>query len=184
MITLRCGLVRTLATAVAAVAGRWLLTAPPAGQDTGFEALLLRTCSLALATCLAWAWLAVSTVVLDAVRRRPRERRGVPAGLRRLVLAGCGVALAAGVSPALATPGPVPIADTAPRVVVVPVAEQPHVVVHPGDSLWAIAARALPAHASDADVSRAWRRLYDRNRAVIGADPSLIRPGQRLELPR
>jgi hypothetical protein len=183
MIFFRCALVWALATTAAAVAARWLLTA----GGSGFEGLLLRTCSLALAACIAWAWLATSAVVLDALRRRQRARRGVPAGLRRLVLAGCGVALVAGASPALATPGPVPL--TATPVVVVPATAAPatvapRVVVRPGDSLWAIAARHLPAGASDRQVADQWHRIYATNRAVIGDDPDVLHPGQRLEIPR
>ena len=186
MIFLRCALVWTLASTLTAALGRWLLTAPPVA---GFEGLLLRTCSLALIACLAWAWLATTSVVLDAVRRRARARRGVPAGLRRLVLAACGVALVAGASPALATPGPVSLADHTPpstgaQVVVVPRLDPARVVVRPGDSLWAIAARHLPPDATAPRVTEAWHRIYATNRAVIGPDPDLLRPGQRLELPR
>ncbi len=55
-------------------------------------------------------------------------------------------------------------------------------VVAPGDSLWAIAARVLPPSATAAEVDRAWRTLWHRNRSVIGPDPDLISPGQRLDL--
>ena len=56
-------------------------------------------------------------------------------------------------------------------------------VVVPGDTLWDIARRHLPAGATDAQVARAWPRWYAVNRAVIGPDPALIRPGMRLRLP-
>jgi nucleoid-associated protein YgaU len=52
-----------------------------------------------------------------------------------------------------------------------------------GDCLWTIAAHRLPPTATAAEVDRAWRAIYDANRAVIGSDPNLIRPGQILELP-
>ncbi|MGW3383706.1 nucleoid-associated protein YgaU [Streptomyces albogriseolus] len=45
-------------------------------------------------------------------------------------------------------------------------------VVRPGDTLSAIAAR----HGTD------WQRLYAANRDVIGDDPDVIVPGQRLDL--
>lgn len=64
-----------------------------------------------------------------------------------------------------------------------PVAE---VEVRRGDSLWAISVRALLASGRSptvAAVDRHWRRLYELNRAVIGDDPDLIRPGQVLVLP-
>ena len=56
------------------------------------------------------------------------------------------------------------------------------VVVRAGDTLWALAARDLPAPATDRQVSARWQRVYRRNRAVIGPDPDLIRPGQVLKL--
>lgn len=46
--------------------------------------------------------------------------------------------------------------------------------VRSGDSLYAIASRQ--------DVDGGWQRLYERNRQVVGADPDLIIPGQRLAL--
>ena len=54
------------------------------------------------------------------------------------------------------------------------------VVVLRGDSLWSIAAAHLPANASSADIDHSWHRWYAANRAVIGADPNLILPGQIL----
>ncbi|MFI7605915.1 transglycosylase family protein [Micromonospora sp. NPDC049366] len=47
-------------------------------------------------------------------------------------------------------------------------------VVKPGDTLSEIAA----AHR----VAGGWEALYERNRKVVGADPGLIFPGQRLSL--
>jgi LysM repeat protein len=57
------------------------------------------------------------------------------------------------------------------------------VVVRPGDSLWRIAARDLGPTATDDQISEAWPRWWTANRAVIGADPELIQPGQRLTPP-
>ncbi len=57
------------------------------------------------------------------------------------------------------------------------------VVVHRGDTLWSIAARHLAPGASDAEIAAAWPRWYAANRAVIGPDPQLILPGQRLRPP-
>ncbi len=62
-------------------------------------------------------------------------------------------------------------------------AEPEVVVVHRGDSLWAIAARHLGGHPSDAQIDHAWRAWYAANRAVVGADPDLILPGQQLRPP-
>ncbi|MFI8996052.1 transglycosylase family protein [Streptomyces sp. NPDC053542] len=46
--------------------------------------------------------------------------------------------------------------------------------VRPGDNLSAIAA--------EHGLAEGWTGLYDANEGVIGADPDLIRPGQRLDL--
>lgn len=58
------------------------------------------------------------------------------------------------------------------------------VVVRRGDSLWDIAARHLGAGASAAEVAAEWPRWHAANRGVVGDDPDLIRPGQRLTPPR
>lgn len=57
------------------------------------------------------------------------------------------------------------------------------VLVRPGDSLWAIAARRLGPAASTADVASYWRGIHTANAEVVGSDPDLILPGQRLRLP-
>lgn len=57
------------------------------------------------------------------------------------------------------------------------------VVVHRGDSLWAIVARALGPHARDARVAAEWPRWYAANRSAIGDDPNLLRPGTILRPP-
>ena len=56
-------------------------------------------------------------------------------------------------------------------------------VVRRGDTLWDIAARHLGPNASAVDISRAWPAWYAANRAVIGTDPSVIRPGELLVPP-
>ncbi|WP_372594892.1 LysM peptidoglycan-binding domain-containing protein, partial [Actinotalea sp.] len=56
------------------------------------------------------------------------------------------------------------------------------VEVEPGDSLWSIAAEHLGT-ADPGWVAREWPRWYEANRATIGADPDLIRPGQVLHAP-
>jgi len=57
------------------------------------------------------------------------------------------------------------------------------VVVAPGDTLWAIAARSLRPNASTTAIAGAWPRWYAANRSVIGADPDLIIPGTVLRPP-
>ncbi|MBV9290883.1 MAG: LysM peptidoglycan-binding domain-containing protein [Frankiales bacterium] len=57
------------------------------------------------------------------------------------------------------------------------------VVVRPGDSLWTIAARRLGRRATPTAVAASWPRWWATNRSVIGANPDLIHPGQRLTPP-
>jgi nucleoid-associated protein YgaU len=57
------------------------------------------------------------------------------------------------------------------------------VVVRRGDTLWDIAERHLGPGATAAEVAAAWPRWYAANRAVVGPDPGLILPGQRLVPP-
>ena len=161
----------------------------------GVLLLCLGWLSVVLTAAVAEAWRGVAPTGRDASRPSP--------GVRRVVLAACGVALvSAAVSPAVAagTAGhrdrparlqgaallsglPLPERAVAPR-------RAPHgaprhdVVVRPGDSLWAIARRELPPGASDAAVTECWHAIYAANRVVIGPDPDLVRPGQRLLLPR
>jgi nucleoid-associated protein YgaU len=54
--------------------------------------------------------------------------------------------------------------------------------VRPGDSLWAIAERTLPASADDAAVDARWRRIHRLNATRV-PDPDLIRPGTVLRVP-
>jgi len=58
------------------------------------------------------------------------------------------------------------------------------VLVRPGDSLWLIAARRLGSTADDHHIASAWPYWYRANRRVIGSDPNLLEPGQRLVTPR
>lgn len=57
------------------------------------------------------------------------------------------------------------------------------VTVRSGDSLWAIAGRQLGDSARPAQIAAVWPRWYATNRATVGADPNLLRPGMRLHAP-
>lgn len=74
------------------------------------------------------------------------------------------------------------VSPSAPSAPAASIAEATHVVA-PGDSLWAITADLLGEGASDADIAQWWPQLYEANRDVIGANPSLIHPGQELAIP-
>lgn len=175
-----------------------------------FDALVAAGAAVLLAGCTSWGWLATSAVVLEAITGRTRRRTSCPQLLRRWVLLACGVALAAGAAPATAAgghDGPVasaqrpgaedrnvlaglPIPDLAtgpPQRTGRPPLLQAHATreirVAPGDTLWELAARDLPADASTAAVDRHWRRLWQVNRARVGPDPDVIQPGTSLRLP-
>lgn len=60
---------------------------------------------------------------------------------------------------------------------------QQAVRVRPGDNLWAIASRTLRTN-DGALITRFWRRIYRKNRSLIGDDPNVLGVGQILELPR
>lgn len=57
------------------------------------------------------------------------------------------------------------------------------VTVTSGDSLWHLAAAELGPLATDIEIAERWPDWHTANRAVIGDDPSLIRPGQTLIVP-
>lgn len=64
-----------------------------------------------------------------------------------------------------------------------PGADEGTVVVHRGDTLWAIAAATFDDDATDAEILRAVVRWHEANRDLIGDDPDLILPGQVLHAP-
>jgi hypothetical protein len=59
----------------------------------------------------------------------------------------------------------------------------PTVTVHPGDSLWSITADSLGPDASAAAIAVEWPYWYRANRKVIGSDPGLLQPGDKLSPP-
>ncbi len=187
------------------------LTLQLGGQVGDFESVLVAGCTLAGVVCTAWLWGLVTLVVAEALQGRTSQR--TPAVVRRVVLTACGVSLAGGfVVPAQAdrdTPPPGSGGATQSLVVGLPVPDRattttewlgavagsrpgreashaatPDAVrVEPGDTLWGLAEVSLPAGATTDEVDRRWRAIYRANRDTIGADPDLIRPGQRLVLP-
>jgi hypothetical protein len=172
-----------------------------------FDAVLVHACEVAVCGCAAWLWLATLVVTADAARGRERSTRGVPPAWRRLLLAACGVGLAAGLgAPAHARDGSgasrvegLPFPDRATTTTHVSQVfaraasrqvgarssppEPAIVVVQPGDTLWDLARAALPTEADDATVAARVLQIHRANRGVIGANPDLIRPHQRLRMP-
>ena len=140
-------------------------------------------CLAALAAAALWACLVSACVVVEVWRARRQGRR---VRLRQVVLTCCGVALAVPVGQASADDRglaglPMPDRAIGPARHHAPPA--PSVVVRPGDCLWHLAARDLPVGATHQQVTTRWRAIYRLNRALIGPDPDVIEPGQRLVLP-
>jgi nucleoid-associated protein YgaU len=124
------------------------------------------------------AGVAIATLLPGALRRAGRTAA--------VIITTLGVAgLVAVATPSVADPLP-PIVRLAPGPVPVEIANRVHEVVR-GESLWRIAATTIEARTDsrprNAAVAGFWPRIYERNRTVIGDDPNLILPGQRLEIP-
>jgi nucleoid-associated protein YgaU len=183
----RCAVVALVATTLAAAALRLLAGWWPSADP------VVGLCLAALVAATTWAWLATLSAVGEAWRGCPARRRTT---LRRVVFACCGVALAApaaGASadeqqplpPAPASVAGLPFPDRAVGPAHPPASGRTRtVVVEPGDCLWHLAAAGLPADATPAEITARWREIYRLNRTLIGADPDLIEPGQRLVVPR
>jgi LysM domain len=175
-----------------------------------FDEVLVHACEVAVCGCAAWLWLATVVMTADAAHGREHHTLGVPRAWRRLVLAACGVALVGSLgAPAHARDGgrTSPLeglrlpdrAATTTHVSQVFARAAAHqssmqgggtsdarprvVVVRPGDTLWDLARTELPPGADDATVAARVRQIHRANRAVIGANPDLIRPHQRLRMP-
>ncbi len=176
-----------------------LLAQPEALHRQPLDVALTEIAALALLGCAVWMWAATTAVVVEVLRRRVATspwQHVVPAGVRRVVLAACGVALAGGLAQPSYAGGPqahhphvhhrpsvlsgLPLPD---RAVVPPPAARRTARVRPGDTLWSLAARDLPPGSPDALVAARWHAIYAANRALIGPDPDVITPGQRLRLP-
>jgi nucleoid-associated protein YgaU len=162
-----------------------------AGPGDSFDVALVWGCAGAVAAATCWLWVVATVVTIDALRGLATvRRRGIPAVVRTALLVLGGAAIAGGLASPVVAVGQGPVGPHVlaglrlpERVAVGPAAGAPVVTpavrevrVAPGDTLWDIAARRLGAGAS-------WPAIYALNRDVIGPDPGVIRPGQRLALP-
>jgi hypothetical protein len=202
----RSCLVAVLVGMAAAIAGLWWLTAELLeGVQDGPATLDEAVGSAAAAACwLCLAWLA-SAVVCSVVAALPgavgRSASAVadllaPWALRKALIAGLGLTVVS--SPTATAAEPVHL-EAGPAVRAMAQidrlhldgihtdfpsldrpAEPAYVTVGPGDCLWSIARRQLGPRAGDAEIAAAWPAWYAANRAVIGPDPNLLQPGQRL----
>lgn len=163
-----------------------------------FGDLLVTGASWALVIGAAWGALIVSAgiaEVLTSGRLALTARLGCPAPARRALLAGLGIVLASGgaVVAGPVSAAPAPLGSGTRTGLGLPVPARPtgsayavprqRVEVQPGDSLWRVAREHSRATASEQDIARLVARTYRANRPVIGADPDLIQPGQRLHIP-
>lgn len=175
-----------LATASLALLGPDVSDTVATISGPDFPQALLAAGSLVQLTVSAWV---VVVIGLAQVRGTSRILGAIAPGmLRRALFAGAVGSLA--LTPAQADRGPATTPATLHSLDGLQLPDRPvtapatrTVVVRPGDTLWAIAARSLPPGASNADIAQACARWYATNRAVIGDDPDLIHPSQHLTPP-
>lgn len=162
-------------------------------RGPSFPDALLALGSLVTVGLAAWVLLVAVLSMLGVSSRL--VARFAPPLLRGVLLVGAAGALVAGPAQAEQATGPesrhlphsvhgLPLPDR-PEAHVAPVrAAAPQTIrVRPGDTLWAIAARSMPDGATDAQIAAATTAWHHANRTVIGADPHLIFPQQRLTPP-
>ncbi len=199
--TVRCLLVWLLATAAAAVTTAWV--APDLRIDglaeASFDRVVVRLAAVALAGCSLWAWAATSIVVGQVLVGRPSGNpAAVPRWLRTAVLVASGLAVVGAAGTAHADEETARARADHPRVLAglpspdrvvgsMPPAPETRTarihIVQSGDTLWDIAATDLGARSDGGRITTHWHRIHALNRAVVGADPDLIHPGQELRMP-
>ena len=147
-----------------------------------FPSAVLALISVVTVAVGAWALLVAALASTPALRGLAVAL--TPRILRGLVFAGVAGALSVPAAQAedrgvdgLRLPDRPMVADTE------PVAKPSTVVVQSGDTLWAIARARLGSSADVATTAREVDRWHATNREVIGGDPDLIHPGQRLDPP-
>lgn len=178
-----------------------------------FDEALTAVCAAAITASGVWlvttTILVVAQALLETLAVERRDAGGWPTRLatvvrrmtdrvcpllaRRVILAGCGLALTTGLTmpPAVAErPGEAARAAVASQRSLAGLALPDRTVdmavsvtVVEGDSLWRIADRLLPDDASDAEISHAWQAIYAANSGRIGPDPDLLLPGVTLQVP-
>lgn len=180
-----------------------ILTHPQAyldrvGPDRAVISLVAVSCWL----ILGWLLLAVSATAAGSlpgvlgVIARTVSGRLLPATLRRATVVALGLSVATGGASMAAAAGTVSSSLAQPawataRIDVdwpvgpasAPAPGRRTVIVAPGGCLWDLAAAQLGPGATNAQIAAEWQRWYAVNRSVVGPDPDLIQPGQRLVSP-
>lgn len=184
------------------------LAATAPAQPVAERAGALLAAALVLIAVAAWTYallvLALTALATQAhgdSRAAPRaaervSRLLVPTSWRSAALVALGLVVTVGAAtpatgdasqgrpePPLTRLDGLPLPDRPAARVARPHHHAPPVIVETGDTLWDIAAAALPVGADDARIDRTWRAWYAVNRRVIGPDPDLLHPGQRLGAP-
>jgi hypothetical protein len=175
--------------AVAVITCTWEALAPGTSEATTPSVLRPRLVRAAVAACLG------ASAFGSPVARAQSSAAGEPSGARAVAVSArppaAGQRILAGLPVPDRTPGDV-------RHRAAQVEERPAVTssqsaqgrpgpvrsveVGRGDSLWSLTAGLLPTGAPLEAVATAWPLLYAANRAVIGEEPDLLRPGQTLRV--
>jgi nucleoid-associated protein YgaU len=180
---------------------------PPASLPTQPDTDIVTGCGWLAGGLASYLSLSVAGAAIAVLLRWRGPARFAPATVRRLVDSAVSMGLVAAIvapTAAVATPArhtTVAASTVAPRApaldwpgltVALPPSTRPaprhaaalrEVVVRPGDTLWSIAAAYLGPGASREQIAASWPRWYAANRHLIGADPGVIQPGERLRPP-
>ncbi len=157
-----------------------------------YDQLLAGLAGWVLVGCALWAALWVLAALVETVsdgRLPALGWVGAPTRVRPVLLAVVGLVLAGAPAHAAPRPGPDLPVPARPVAGAAEAAARPSppsgraVVVRRGDTLWALAKEQLPSGATAGVVADSVRAWHAHNRVVIGPDPDLIRPGQRLHAP-
>lgn len=160
----------------------WIGDQVAALRGDDFPAAVLALVSLVTLVMATWGLLVVSLASVPALRGfaialTPRVLRGVVfAGVAGALTVPAAHAEDRGVDGLKLPDRPLVAASEPQRV-------HPTVVVRRGDTLWAIARAHLGSRPDLASTAREVGRWHQTNRDVIGPDPDLIHPGQRLVPP-
>ncbi len=177
-----------------AAAARIAVAASPWAMRPALAALLVGGVALAVAapaTAAAAKTAPTGVTCVVATASASASRGPVPDPAPHLPTPGWQSLPAPGWLPSPPRPRPVASAERAPGALLQLVSSgaarragtDHELVVRRGDTLWALAARALGPGASAAEIAAEWPHWWQSNRRAIGEDPDLLVPGTRLTAP-